>query len=176
MHVGLWDYLSYFWPALDAAAADDPTLPNATALRWGVAVHPYDDGDPRHNLSAAGIYTFATLAENVADVQCAWLGKPEYGGVPPAQCGEWPQTQMYASEQGWPYNNVSMTKDLQVRVQGRARGCTCMRARAPVLCAGPEHLFRPRALCRAGGLVCHAQLRAGRRALQPGRRRRLQPD
>jgi hypothetical protein len=113
MHVGLWDYLTYFWPALDAAAAADATLPNATSLRWGIAVHPYDAGDPRGNLSSSGIYTFATLSEMVADVQCGWL--TQYGGVPAAECGSWPQTQMYASEQGWPYNNVTMTKALQAR-------------------------------------------------------------
>lgn len=78
MHVGLWDYLTYFWPALDAAAAADATLPNATSLRWGIAVHPYDAGDPRGNLSSSGIYTFATLSEMVADVQCGWL--TQYGG------------------------------------------------------------------------------------------------
>ena len=114
MHVGLWDYLTYFWPALNAAAADDPSLPNATALRWGIAVHPYDDGDPRHNLSSSGIYTFATLSEMVADVQCEWLNKAQYGGIPSTQCSEMPQTQMYASEQGWPFHNVTMTKSLQV--------------------------------------------------------------
>ena len=112
MHVGLWEYLDAYRPALDAAAADDPSLPNATALRWGIAVHPYDAGDPRQNLSASGIYTFATLDENVAAVQCAWLGAA--AGVPAAACGDWPQTQVYASEQGWPYNNVTMTKELQV--------------------------------------------------------------
>lgn len=36
-------------------------------------------------------------------------------GVPLQQCWQWPQTQLWASEQGWPYNNVTMPKSKQAR-------------------------------------------------------------
>jgi hypothetical protein len=126
-------------------------------------VHPYDDGNPRHNLSAAGIYTFATLSELVAGVQCSWLGRPEYGNIPAAQCSDWPQTQMYASEQGWPYDNVTMTKALQVRMRRRrgleaGSGCHTLRTAhgetppRPFLLPLAAPLCQARNICYAHGL------------------------
>jgi hypothetical protein len=103
-HVGLWDLLDAMWPQL-AASLTESSFP------WGVAVHPYDAGDPRQNLTADGIYTFATLRENVADYQCRKLG--EFKGVPPEECNAWPQVQMWASEQGWP--NPPQNKSMQAR-------------------------------------------------------------
>ena len=99
-HVGLYELLDAVWPLLNA------TVP------WGVAVHPYDAGDPRANLSARGIYTFATLRADVAEYQCRKLA--EVAGVPLADCYAWPQTQMWASEQGWP-QGPTMNKTLQGR-------------------------------------------------------------
>jgi hypothetical protein len=37
-------------------------------VNWGLVVHPYDAGDPRQDMWANGIYTFATL-QNIADYQ-----------------------------------------------------------------------------------------------------------
>lgn len=99
-HLGLYEFLDAFWPRL--AAAD---------FAWGVAVHPYDAGDPRQDLSARGIYTFATLQRLVADVQCDHLVAL---GAARADCGKYAQTQMWASEQGWP-QSPSMNKTLQAR-------------------------------------------------------------
>lgn len=101
MHIGLTDLLQYLFPLLN------------TSINWSVAVHPYDAGDPRQNLTSQGIYTFATLRENVAAQQCTNL--QQYSGVAPDLCWEYPQTQMWASEQGWPFNNVTMNKTLQAR-------------------------------------------------------------
>jgi hypothetical protein len=35
--------------------------------------------------------------------------------VPLEECWSWPQTQLWASEQGWPYNNQTMPKSTQAR-------------------------------------------------------------
>ena len=100
MHIGLYDLLDALWPLVNV------TYP------WGVCVHPYDAGDPRQNLTARGIYTFATLRESVAEYQCQKL--QEVMGVPRADCYEYPQTLMWASEQGWP-SSATMTKEIQAR-------------------------------------------------------------
>lgn len=99
-HIGLYELLDAVWPLVNL------TVP------WGIAVHPYDAGDPRANLSAHGIYTFATLRADVAEYQCRKLA--EVAGVPLADCYAWPQTQMWASEQGWP-QGPTMNKTLQGR-------------------------------------------------------------
>lgn len=39
-----------------------------TDVPWGVVVHPYDGGDPRQDVWAQGIYTFATL-QHIVDYQ-----------------------------------------------------------------------------------------------------------
>jgi hypothetical protein len=88
-HLGLRQLLDALWPTLWAQGGGE--------LAWGIAVHPYDGGDPREDLSARGIYTFATLARTVAGYQCSKLGEV---GVPAAQCASRPETQMWASEQG----------------------------------------------------------------------------
>ena len=100
-HLGLYDILPLLWDRIGV------TVP------WGIAVHPYDAGDPRANLTSRGIYTFATLAENVASYQCAQLTRVH--GVPPSQCASWPQVYMWASEQGWPFNAKTMPKAAQAR-------------------------------------------------------------
>ena len=100
MHVGLWELLDALWPIIN------------TTYAWGVCVHPYDAGDPRQNLTAQGIYTFATLRESVAEFQCRKLA--EVAHVPPEDCWAWPQTAMWASEQGWP-TGKTMNKTLQAR-------------------------------------------------------------
>ena len=100
MHVGLWGLLDALWPVIN------------TTYAWGICVHPYDAGDPRANLTAQGIYTFATLRENVAEYQCRKLA--EVAGVPPEDCWAWPQTAMWASEQGWPLGKT-MNRTLQAR-------------------------------------------------------------
>lgn len=87
MHTGLYPMLDAMWPSLANTSYD-----------WAIAVHPYDNGDPRSNLSSQGVYTFATLDEMVASYQCSKLG--QYAGVPPSQCNQHVQTLMYASEQG----------------------------------------------------------------------------
>jgi hypothetical protein len=103
-HVGLYDLLDHLWPLLNASGV----------MQWGVAVHPYDAGDPRQNLTGQGVYTFATLKESVADVQCAKL--VEYLALDsPADCWAYPQVRMWASEQGWPYNKDTMNKTIQAR-------------------------------------------------------------
>ena len=100
-HVGLYELLGAMWPKLWAAG-----------VGWGVAVHPYDAGDPRQNLTHNGIYTFATLRDTVGKFQCEQLQR--LGGVPIAQCAAWPFAQLWASEQGWP-TGKSMNKTLQAR-------------------------------------------------------------
>ena len=100
MHIGLWELLDAMWPLVNV------TFP------WGIAVHPYDAGDPRENLTKDGIYTFATLRESVASYQCRKLA--EVAHVPEAECWEWPQTLMWASEQGWPLSKT-MNRTLQAR-------------------------------------------------------------
>ena len=100
MHVGLWELLDALWPVVNVTYA------------WGVCVHPYDAGDPRQNLTAQGIYTFATLRESVAAYQCGKL--VQIAGATPDSCWEWPQVQMWASEQGWPLSKT-MNRTLQAR-------------------------------------------------------------
>jgi hypothetical protein len=100
-HVGLYDFLDSFWPQVANAS-----------FAWGVCVHPYDAGDPRQDLSSDGIYTFVNLKALVAEYQCKKV--VEILGVPPGDCWEWPQTLMWASEQGWP-QGPSMNKTLQAR-------------------------------------------------------------
>ena len=99
MHIGLWELLDALWPIVN------------TTFAWGVSVHPYDAGDPRANLTSQGIYTFATLRESVAEYQCRKLA--EVAHVPIDDCWQWPQTQMWASEQGWPLSKA-MNKTMQV--------------------------------------------------------------
>lgn len=101
-HIGLYEFLDSFWLS--------PLIANAT-WAWGVCVHPYDGGDPRQDFSASGIYTFATLRSLVASYQCEKLAE---AGVPKSDCYLWPQTQMWASEQGWPQSKT-MNKTLQAR-------------------------------------------------------------
>lgn len=103
-HVGLVDLFERMWPALAAAG-----------VPWSVAVHPYDAGDPRQNLTAQGIYTFATLEENVASFQCAQLVAASGGAITPDTCWAYPQVRMWASEQGWPYSATTMNKTVQAR-------------------------------------------------------------
>ena len=100
MHLGLYDLLDALWPLVNLTYA------------WGICVHPYDAGDPRQNLTSQGIYTFATLEESVAEYQCRKL--EEVAGVPRADCYKFPQTLMWASEQGWP-SSATMTKVIQAR-------------------------------------------------------------
>ena len=107
-HLGLYDLLDAMWPALWAGF--DSGRPGS--MPWGIAVHPYDGGDPRENLTAQGIYTFATLKSTVAAYQCAKL--TSVGGIPPAACWGRPEVMMWASEQGWP-TSKTMTKALQAR-------------------------------------------------------------
>ncbi len=58
------------------------------------------------------MYTFATLRESVAQYQCNKL--VEFAGASPDSCWEWPQVQMWASEQGWPLGKT-MNRTLQAR-------------------------------------------------------------
>jgi len=102
-HLGLIQLLDAMWPSLWAAS-------QAGQLSWGLAVHPYDAGDPRQDLWAQGIYTFATL-ERVSSYQCDKLVQ---FGVPRGDCGTYPETQLWASEQGWPTG-----KDMNKTLQGR---------------------------------------------------------
>jgi hypothetical protein len=100
-HVGLYDFLDSFWPK----------VANET-FSWGVCVHPYDNGDPRSDLSSQGIYTFVNLRDLVGKYQCKKLN--EVLNVPLANCWEWPQTQLWASEQGWPISR-DVNKSIQAR-------------------------------------------------------------
>jgi hypothetical protein len=89
-HLGLRELLDAMWPTLWARGGQGQ-------LAWGIAVHPYDGGDPRQDLTARGIYTFATLRASVGGYQCAKLAEV---GIPASQCASRPETQMWASEQG----------------------------------------------------------------------------
>jgi len=100
MHVGLWELLDALWPIVNVTYA------------WGICVLPYDAGDPRQNLTAQGVYTFVTLRESVAAYQCGKL--VQYAGATLESCWEWPQVQMWASEQGWPLSKT-MNRTLQAR-------------------------------------------------------------
>jgi hypothetical protein len=57
------------------------------------------------------MYTFATIRQLVSDVQCGYLTAAD----PTASCDTSSQTWMWASEQGWPFNNVTMPKTKQAR-------------------------------------------------------------
>lgn len=105
-HLGLTEILDGMWPAMWEGGGRDGSV------SWGVCVHPYDAGDPRQDLTKQGIYTFATLAASVAAYQCKKV--VEVGGLPASQCHSRPETQMWASEQGWPQSK-SMNKTLQAR-------------------------------------------------------------
>jgi hypothetical protein len=87
--VGLYDLLDEIWPLIPVS------------VPWSVAVHPYDNGDPRTNMSMMGIYTFLTLNATVATYQCKKLQET---GVLASSCWQYPQVQMWASEQGWPFS------------------------------------------------------------------------
>jgi hypothetical protein len=100
-HIGLYTFLDSFWPQVSNAS-----------FSWGVCVHPYDNGDPRSDLSNQGIYTFVNLKSLVAEYQCTKLN--QVLGVPLAECWQWPQTQMWASEQGWPIS-PGVNKSIQAR-------------------------------------------------------------
>lgn len=78
-------------------------------IDWGLVVHPYDGGDPRQDVWADGIYTFATL-QHLADYQAAQL---QARGLAPKdnKTGMWrPQMLLYPSEQGWPTHDLSQQK------------------------------------------------------------------
>eukprot|EP01084_Bolivina_argentea_P015807 29622_1 len=82
-------------------------------IDWSIAVHPYDNGDPENNLwDKKSIYTFDTLyhvieyqqeqLKNVVNVnENGWNNRP--------------QQILWASEQGWPYNNQTMNDTLRAR-------------------------------------------------------------
>ena len=88
-HLGLLPLLDAMWPILWAGGGG--------SLGWGIAVHPYDAGDPRQDLTKQGIYTFATLARTVGAYQCSQLVAR---GVPEASCAQRGETKLWASEQG----------------------------------------------------------------------------
>lgn len=92
MHVNVRPFLDHLWPKV------------GINISWGVAVHPYDDGDPRHDLTASGVFTFATLNKVVQAYQDAQLGS--VARVPPQGVSAQPQRLMYASEQGWPHSKT----------------------------------------------------------------------
>ena len=80
---------------------------------WAIAVHPYDDGNPEDNLwDCCSIYTFDTLQNvvNYANSQLETLYKVSSSGLDIR-----PQQILYASEQGWAYNNVSMNDYTRAR-------------------------------------------------------------
>ena len=84
-----------------------------TSIDWSVAVHPYDDGNPQDNLwDCCSIYTFATL-NNVVAYQQDNLYNIE--NIDSNGMTIRPQVWLYASEQGWAYNNVSMNDTLRAR-------------------------------------------------------------
>ena len=99
LHAGTRPFLDALWPKI------------GIALDWGVAVHPYDDGNPRDNLTADGVYTFDTLNSVVAyqtsQLQAVTL-------VPSTGLAGRPQAILYASEQGW-FSSPTMTPTLQGR-------------------------------------------------------------
>ena len=84
-----------------------------TSIDWSVAVHPYDDGNPKDNLwDCCSVYTFATL-NNIVNYQ-----QNKLLNVENIAANGWdirPQTYLYASEQGWEFNNVSMNDTLRAR-------------------------------------------------------------
>ena len=95
--------LDALWKQL---AANDST---EGSVSWGVATHPYDDGDPRHNLSAQGVATFSTLDDLVREPQRMFLAK--YASVPPQGMAIQPQTTLFADEQGWQLNPAAGVND-----------------------------------------------------------------
>lgn len=101
-HIGLYELLDALWPRLAPLG-----------LPWAVAVHPYDAGDPRADLTAQGVYTFATLNRTVSAYQCA-LAR-QYLSPPPTDCAAVPHTYMWASEQGWPLTPGKINKTTQAR-------------------------------------------------------------
>jgi len=100
-HIGLYTFLDSFWPQVSNAS-----------FAWGVCVHPYDNGDPRSDLSKQGIYTFVNLRSLVGEYQCKKLN--EVLNVSLSDCWQWPQTQLWASEQGWPIS-PGVNKSIQAR-------------------------------------------------------------
>jgi hypothetical protein len=100
-HVGDMRLLAAMWPHLGAGTA------------WGVAVHPYDAGDPRADMSGEGIFTFATLGKLVGAFQRDQIGA--VGGVGAAGSASRPQTVMWASEQGWRFNSKTMNDTTRAR-------------------------------------------------------------
>lgn len=78
-------------------------------LDWGIAVHPYDDGNPEDNLwNSQSIYTFDTL-RNVVNYQKNILINKF--NVSKNNVDSMPQALLWASEQGWPINNGTILYD-----------------------------------------------------------------
>lgn len=61
LHISLNTMLDAIWERIN------------TSIPWGLVVHPYDDGDPRHDLWDQGIYTFKTL-NNIFEHQVSLEG------------------------------------------------------------------------------------------------------
>lgn len=100
-HVGDMRLLRAMWPYLGAGTA------------WGVAVHPYDGGDPRADLSGQGIFTFATLGKMVGSFQKGQIAA--VGNVGATGAGMRPQSLMWASEQGWRFESKTMNDTTRAR-------------------------------------------------------------
>jgi len=100
-HVGDQRLLSAIWPRLEPG------------LSWGVAVHPYDAGDPRADMTAGGVFTFATLKRVVIAFQEQQLAA--LGGVPPQGLVARPQRLLWASEQGWRLQPPRMNQTIRAR-------------------------------------------------------------
>ena len=78
---------------------------------WAIAVHPYDNGNPENNLwDSHSIYTFDTL-DNIVQYQEGIL-KDRYNISGKSGLH---MDHLWASEQGWAYNNVSMNDTLRAR-------------------------------------------------------------
>jgi hypothetical protein len=95
LHVGSKPFLDRLWPLL------------RTDFAWSLAVHPYDDGDPRHAQMGTppAKFTFADLGRIVAYQQqqlAAEGGRGGGGGGTRASIPNSTFSLLYASEQGWP--------------------------------------------------------------------------
>ena len=80
---------------------------------WAVAVHPYDNGNPENNLwDSHSIYTFDTLYHIVQYQQ----DKLKQGyNISESGLNIRTQPKLWASEQGWAYNNKTMNDTLRAR-------------------------------------------------------------
>eukprot|EP00483_Globobulimina_turgida_P004013 UN04021 len=82
-------------------------------MDWAVAVHPYDNGNPENNLwDSKSVYTFDTLY-HIIEYQREQLNK--LANVSLSGWNVRPQQMLWASEQGWAYNNVTMNDTLRAR-------------------------------------------------------------